>query len=111
MASSQGWYTCPKCSETAFDATSYSTGEFYGFCVYCGHFHERTFKNEDYPEKGFKTNEGGGFGVVTKTNGLCERSYSVKDGEIPEITDDVIFATAVIDGKLTVLKENKEEDY
>ena len=65
----------------------------------------------DVEECPYIDEQGGGFGIVTKRVGRGCISYSLAEGEVPEITDDVTFATAVIDGKLTVLKENKEENY
>lgn len=55
--------------------------------------------------------EKGGFGVVTikNDNGKCFSTYSLPKGEIPTITNDVVFATAIIDGELTVLKEYDDE--
>lgn len=53
----------------------------------------------------WEAEESGGFGVVTVKTEYGSTSYSLEEGVVPEITDDVIFASAIIDGKLTILKQ------
>lgn len=52
--------------------------------------------------------EGGGYGTVMEWTefGSCSRALS--EGEIPEITEDTIFASAIINGKLTVMKSDRK---
>lgn len=111
MASSQRWVQCPKCGEGSFDVETYSTGEQYGFCIACGYYHNITFMDEHHPEEGLIEDIGGGFGVETvissKTN--CGFSRSLAKGEMPEITEETVFASAMIDGKLVILKQHDEE--
>lgn len=64
----------------------------------------------DVSECPYMCEQGGGFGIVTKETGHGYTSYSLAKGEVPEITDDVIFASAIIDGKLTVLKQPDVDD-
>lgn len=50
--------------------------------------------------------ESGGFGVVSVKAERGWVSYSIEEGTVPEITDDVVFASAVIDGELKILKNS-----
>jgi len=53
----------------------------------------------------WRTAEGGGYGVVLETSEYGGYARSLDEGEIPVITKDTIFASAIVDGRLTVLKE------
>ena len=112
MSSVSRWTVCPKCDEPTFNLDTYSSGESYGFCMHCGYYHDIYIKNYGHPEDGIVDVEGGGYGVETylaeTTGGGCTRS--LKEGEIPEITENTIFASAIIDGKLTVLKQPEAEN-
>ena len=57
----------------------------------------------------WETEESGGFGMLCLKTEFGSVGYSLKEGDVPEITEDVIFASAVIDGQLIVLKENTYE--
>ena len=96
---------CPKCKEASTFTLDYyyKRGEEYGFCTHCGYTRNQFERND---QREARTEEHGGYGVVWKqTKKYGTEVYSLGKGERPEITEDVIFATAIIDGKITVLKE------
>jgi len=54
--------------------------------------------------------EGGGFGVVTEWSESGGYSHALYEGEELRITENTIFASAIVDGKLTVLKSYDEAE-
>lgn len=104
MGSVQRIITCPKCGEFAYDRTVYTSGEELGFCMHCGYYHDRELQEVQNGDINWIITEGGGFGVITELTETGGYSRVLNEGEIPKITENTIFASAMIDGKLTVLK-------
>ena len=49
--------------------------------------------------------ESGGFGVISVKIDFGYANYSLNEGAIPELTEEIVFASAIIDGKLIILKD------